>query len=168
MSLTWKPRRPTKAGWYWARRANGKEVVVQIMSLWPVNGIEMPAGSSEIVAWAGPLPRPREPSREQLAVVRYKLDGAYLPPRPGGWGSYHWDLVDRAEMLRRARVSLLGDPGRSWSDGSPMLADSEWVNLLTSRRRNGRWARATVERFTSENIDAAIARCAAVSKESAA
>jgi len=110
-------------------------------------------------AAAGPIARPIDPTPTQLPTVRYKLDGAFLPPQIGGWGSFDWALVDRAEMLRRARVALLGDTDDTGIDGSRRDADSEWVNLFTSKRRHGRWLRATSEKFTAENIDAAIARC---------
>jgi hypothetical protein len=159
MSLIWKSRLPAVAGWYWVRK-NGAVMCAQVSA--GAGGMMVnkftPLRVTTYDAWAGPIAPPREPSAEQLATVRYKLDGAYLPPSTGGWGQYEWDFVERAEMLRRAKVRLCG--GEDYQ-GKPWPADSEWVSLFTSRRVGGHWARQTGERFTKDNIDAAIAAEAA-------
>lgn len=156
MSLTWKTTRPLAAGWFWIRTKDGRESIVSPTCTY---------NSKDVVAWAGPIARPKQPSQAQLAMVRYKLDGAYLAPRTGGWGQYEWDIVARSEMLRRARLHLCGGED---CRGQPWPADSEWVTLFTSVKRGGRWNRQRGERFTVANIDAAIEKCAPAAMEAVA
>lgn len=166
MSLMWKFQRPAKAGWYWVRHKDGHAACVEVKNwrgfLSVMQSRDFPMthiADGLFVAWAGPIAQPKEPTAQQLARVRFQLDGANLAPSTGGWGSYDWETVPRAEMLRRAKVRLCG--GEDWQ-GKPWPADSQWVNLFTSVKRNGRWVRQNGERFTAATIDAAIAKEATV------
>lgn len=168
MSLMWKTTRPSSPGWYWMKQLDGRAVCIEVArKSWGLVKVDMNGHVIETIAasrgqWAGPIARPVEPSSQQLATVRYQLNGANLPPSTGGWGSAGWEFVPRAEMLRRARVHLCG--GADW-EGKPWPADSEWVHLYSSTKRNGRWCRQPGEKFTAANIDAAIAACAPKSAE---
>lgn len=155
MSLVWKSQRPAAPGWYWTRCVDGKETIVQVSTSYGGSLLRSPS-AGVIVAWAGPIARPKDPRKEHLATVRYQLHGTYLPPRTHYWGACGWDFVDRVDVLRRARARLLGD---LHGYNEPIEADSSEVTLYTSRKRNSRWKSERGEKFTAATIDAAIAKC---------
>ena len=160
MSLVWKSQRPTVPGWYWVREGDGREFVVEYRI---ERGVLKAMWSGEFVAFAGPLAKPVEPTKESLATLRYRLDGTCAPPDRHYWSNNEWAFVSRAEILRRARVHLCGDKQYYTQ---PVEADSVEVVLWTNRRAGGRWQRRSErEVFTAETIDAAIAKCQATPQE---
>lgn len=136
MSLIWKSTRPATPGWYWVRTNEGREEVREFVrqgATAQYGARIVPKWIGNYVAWAGPIAKPREPSREQLATVRWKL---YCDRICGYYTDTEWLFCDRAEIERRANVELFGD--RSYYS-QPVEPDAKRVYIQESRKVNGRW-----------------------------
>ena len=142
MSLVYKATPPTHTGWYWAKTANGHEYVFHFSGA----AGHRTAGVANPIAWAGPIPRPKEPTTEQLATVRYRLWGHWKDGK-GGWGGGDWQYVDRAEIVREATLCLTGSTEERYRHNS-IVNETGQVFIEASARRSGRWKRVSYKEFT--------------------
>lgn len=148
MSLVWKTGKPVMSacrGYFWVRDRVGAEYILDLSRSW----WNEPANVKTIVAYAGPIAAPKEPTKEQLATVRYDMVGSNLTG-PGGWGGAGWEFITEEVALDRIRKHLCGG-GTTW-DGKPRVADSSEVWLHTSVKRRGRWVRQPGRRFTAKDF----------------